>query len=63
MRAIFYFAATMVPLVCSGTALAQYDDCKLTCARDRDTRNASCPSPYDTSPQERDRCLKDSQRQ
>jgi hypothetical protein len=57
---ILFMAMAMLP----AAAFAQgYDDCKLTCAADRDTRNMSCPSPYDANNagQERRQCIDDSQ--
>ncbi len=62
MRSMFLFAAALAALLPASACLADdYDDCKTQCAADRDSRNANCPSPYDTSQEERDQCLKDSQ--
>lgn len=63
MRSILILITVMTQLVLTNASFAQpeaYDDCKITCASDRDTRNADCPSPYDSSSgsQDRDQCLK-----
>ncbi len=57
---ILLMAITMTLL--SFTAYAQdYDDCRLNCSGERDTRNMDCPSPYDQLDDERNKCLKQSQ--
>ena len=38
-----------------------YEDCKLNCAGERDTRNMDCPSPYDATADERRQCQIDSE--
>lgn len=62
MRAILIVATLMSGLLHPGVCLGDdYDDCKLKCAAERDTRNANCPAPADSSDEARAQCLKDSQ--
>jgi hypothetical protein len=66
MRSILILITVMTQLVLTEASFAQneaYDDCKTSCASARETRNADCPSPYDSSSggQDRDQCLKASQ--
>lgn len=63
MRSILILTTIMTQLFLINVSFAQneaYDDCKTSCASDRDTRDADCPSPYDSSSggQDRDQCLK-----
>lgn len=65
MRSVLVLAAIMTQLFLSNPGVAQtesYDDCKSSCASDREERDADCPSPYDSSSggQDRDKCLKSS---
>ncbi len=65
MRSIFIFAMLMAQLLLINSIFADtesYDDCKASCAGDKATRDADCPSPYDASPenQAREQCLKQS---
>jgi hypothetical protein len=66
MRSILILITVMAQLFLTSAGFAQteaYDDCKTSCASARETRNADCPSPYDSSSggQDRDQCLKASQ--
>lgn len=40
-----------------------YQDCRSTCAAEKESRNMNCPSPYDSSAsgQDRSQCMKDNQ--
>lgn len=51
-------AIVLLPGICFGD---DYEDCKLNCQGERDTRNMDCPSPYDVSEETRRQCLNDSQ--
>ncbi len=56
--------AVTLALVSSLGSAQTSDDCRLACARDRDTRNAQCPAAYYNdadSIQARDQCLKKNQ--
>ncbi len=65
MKPIPVLGAAVILAMVSNVGFAQTsDDCRLTCARDRDTRNAVCPATYYNdadSIQARDQCLKKSQ--
>ncbi len=65
MRTIFILIAIITQLFTASVSFAQseaYDDCKTSCTADRSTRDADCPSPYDSSSggQDRDQCLQSS---
>ncbi len=63
MRSLFVLTTIMTQLFLVNVSFAQsesYDDCRTSCAADKATRDADCPSPYDSS-QDRDQCLKTSQ--
>jgi hypothetical protein len=59
---ILFMALAMFLLPVAAFAQA-YDDCRLTCMAERDTRNMSCPSPYDSvnAGEDRRQCLDKSQ--
>ena len=64
MRTINILLMAMGIVVLPGAGFAEdYYDCKLTCAAERDSRNANCPSPYDSSygGQTRTQCMTDNQ--
>lgn len=65
MRSILILTAIMTQLFLANVSFAEtesYDDCKTSCAAAQGTRDADCPSPYDSSnaSQDRDQCLKNS---
>lgn len=53
-------AVVMLLLPCA-TYADDYQDCKSSCTAARDTGNANCPSPYDTSEQQYRECTKGNQ--
>jgi hypothetical protein len=62
MRSILVVAAITAPFLLPNAGFAQpdtYDDCRTSCAADRDSRNSDCPSPYDSENmgQDRAQCL------
>ena len=64
MRPIHILFMAMAMNLLPGAGLAEdYQECRLRCAAERDTRNMDCPSPYDDteSGQERRQCLTASQ--
>lgn len=63
MRAVLFLTVIMTQLFLANVSFAQaYDDCWLSCAAAKDTRDMDCPSPYDSprALQSREQCLKDS---
>ena len=65
MRTIIILTAIILTQLIPGNAgfAEGYDDCKTSCAANKATRIADCPSPYDSANEGRDRnqCLKTSQ--
>jgi hypothetical protein len=54
-------ALALLLLPCAAFAQADYSDCRLTCAAERESRDMNCPSPYGITDggQERSLCMKD----
>jgi hypothetical protein len=62
MRQIYFLTISMFMLLVPCAACADdYQDCISSCSAERDSKNADCPSPYDTSEQQRDECIKSNQ--
>src|SRR5512139_3712951 len=62
VRPIYFLCMAIAMILLSGISFADdYEDCRLSCAGERDTRNMDCPSPYDASDEERRQCLNESQ--
>ncbi len=65
MRPFRVSCMTVILLLVCNTCLAQgMDDCRLTCAREKDTSNGLCPPVYYDDPdsaKSRDQCLKNNQ--
>ena len=62
MRPTYILCTAMVMLLLPCATYADdYQDCKSSCTAARDTSNANCPSPYDTSEQQRNECIKNNQ--
>lgn len=62
MRPIYILCTAMVMLLLPCATYADdYQDCKSSCTAERDTSNANCPSPYDTSKQQHSECTKGNQ--
>ncbi len=63
MRTLLILATIMTQLFLTSVSWAEpYQDCKVSCASDKSSRDIDCPSQYDSSDasQERDQCLKNS---
>ncbi len=62
MKLFFILAMAAMTLLPSGSFAEDRYECLLRCSAERDSRNADCPSPYDSSnSSQRDQCLKISQ--
>lgn len=62
MRPLSTLIMAIAMIILPGASIADdYDDCRLNCASERDTRNMDCPSPYDASDEKRSECMNDSQ--
>lgn len=60
MRSMLVFTMTMAQLLLATVSFAatdSYDDCRTSCAADRQSRDMDCPSPYDSARQSREQCL------
>lgn len=64
MRTLLIFTTIMAQLFLTNVSWAEpSEECKVSCAADKGSREMDCPSPYDSSDasQKRDQCLKNSQ--